>query len=235
MIRQMEDIANTNIPQYKILIKRFRFVISMKRVSLIFIVFFIFSNISAQNNESLLQIVNKLDASITETDYNRVMIQLEKYAKTDATNWLAQYYVSLGFAFMSAKNMDHKEINIDKAIKYMLNTKLLNLNDEVLCLESFVYSVKMSKSPYTRWLAYKSKIVDPLEKAKEINANNSRIYILLASIQKNIPQWLGGGCDAAKKYIEMASSKWNAQNNNSLQPHWGQGTLASLKEACAIN
>lgn len=207
----------------------------MIRIILIFIALFIFSNISSQNNESLLQLVNKLDASITETDYSRVMFQLEKYAKTDVSNWLAQYYVSLGFAFMSAKNMDHKEIYIDKAIKYMLNTKLLNLNDEVLCLESFVYSVKMSKSPYTRWLAYKSKIIGPLDKAKDINPNNPRIYILMASIQKNIPQWLGGGCDAAKKYIGMASSKWNAQNNNGLQPHWGQGTLASLKETCAIN
>lgn len=182
-----------------------------------------------------MSLIHRLDAAKSESDYVSVNEQIEQLAATYPKNWLILYYASLGYAFMSSKGYDSKEINIDKSIKYMHLAKEMSANDEVLCLESFVYSIKMSKAPFTRWLAYKNSILHPLEKAQKLNPNNPRIYILQASIQKNIPAWLGGGCNAASKFIKVAFEKWAIQQMNTIQPHWGGGTIEALKKACPVD
>ena len=193
------------------------------------------SQLSAQNESNVLSLIHRLDAAKSESDYVSINTQFEQLAATYPKNWLALYYTSLGYAFMSSKGFDLNEVNIDKSIKYMHLTKALSTNDEVFCLESFVYSIKMSKAPFSRWLAYKSRILHPLEKAEKLNPDNPRIYILQASIQKNIPTWLGGGCIAASKFIKTAVEKWANQQMNTIQPHWGGGIIEALKKACPVD
>ena len=207
----------------------------MKIVISLFLTFLCSSNVSAQNEAQFLSMIHRLEAANNESDYVVANDQLEQLAFAYPANWLTQYYAALGRAIMSTKGFDINETNINKAIQYLIRTKQCKINDEVLCLESFVYSVKMSKAPFARWLLYKNQIMHPLEMAQKINSNNPRIYILQASIHKNIPTWLGGGCDAASPYIKLAIKKWSTLHLSSIQPHWGEGTLDNLKKSCPID
>ena len=99
---------------------------------------------------SLLPLIQRLEAANNAAEYQTINTQLEQFASRNAGNWLTHYYVVLGYAFMSARGFDKNEMYIDKAINSLDLLKKINVNDEVLCLESFVYSIKMSKSPYTR-------------------------------------------------------------------------------------
>ena len=50
----------------------------------------------------------------------------------------------------------------NQSIDLIEKAKKIQVNDEILCVESLAYTAKMSVSPYTRWLRYEQKIKSPL-------------------------------------------------------------------------
>lgn len=179
--------------------------------------------------------VLQFDKSQTKQDYIIVFQKMEELYKENSHEWLPAYYASLIKARMAMKKMGNADDLADDAIQWLQITKSLHNSDEVLCLESLVYTAKMSVSPTFRWLSFESKIKTPLEQAIALNKNNPRAYLLQASVQSKIPVLLGGGCTAVKPMLQKAKTSFEAQKEEfTIKPHWGRPLLAELLKACPL-
>ncbi|MGI9139002.1 MAG: hypothetical protein ACR2IM_08180 [Sediminibacterium sp.] len=184
----------------------------------------------------------KLEAAVllfdncqTKEQYQTTFSQMEQLYKQDPTAWLPPYYASIIKARMAMKKMGNSDHLADEAIHWLTITKGIHNSDEVLCLESLVYTSKMSVNPTFRWKTYESKIKLPLEQAMVLNKNNPRPFILIANLQYKIPVIFGGGCNSAKPYAQKAKAILDQQKTDfTVMPHWGRPIFAELVKACPL-
>ncbi len=180
--------------------------------------------------------VQLFDKSQTKENYELVFSKMDELSKQAPGEWLPAYYASIIKARMALKKMGNADALADEAIQWLNATKSKHNSDEVLCLESLVYSAKMSVNPVFRWKAYEAKINKPLEQAMALNKNNPRPYILKANILYKMPTLFGGGCADAMPLIQKAKAIFDAQKEEfTIMPHWGRPLLAELVKACPID
>jgi hypothetical protein len=196
------------------------------------------SSLPAQSVQYLTDMntaVKSFDAATTSKEYHAVYQILDPIAKTNPTEWLPYYYMSLVKSRMSMLKMGNADELANQSILFIEKAKKIQLNDEVLCGESLAYTAKMSVSPYTRWLRYESKIKSPLLLAKKMNKDNPRVYALEANLQYNMPVLLGGGCANSYSIALIASEKLAAQartNSSFIMPHWGASIIHQIIKEC---
>lgn len=210
----------------------------MRKGYLIFIFFGCLNHLLAQSNGNLKNIegaVVLFDQCQTQLQYEQTFNKMEELYKQNSSLWLPAYYASLIKARMAMKKMGSADKLADEAIYWLNLTKAIHNSDEVLCLESLVYTSKMSINPTFRWNAYESKINKPLDQAMQLNKNNPRPYILKANLQFKIPILLGGGCKSAKPFAQKAKMIMEQQKNEfTIMPHWGRPILEELLKACSL-
>ena len=180
--------------------------------------------------ELAVQQFNQLSNSAA---YQSVYMQFEKLYLADKKNWLIPYYASILKARMCLMKMGDRDQLANDAISWISKAKSIAINDEIYCAESLANTAKMSVNPAMRWLLYEEKIKTPLQLAKKANANNPRIYLLEANIQRKLPVLFGGGCKSAipiAKKAELLLRSQILQNPN--LPGWGNQSLVEFKAAC---
>lgn len=165
--------------------------------------------------------------------YQSVYIQFEKLYNADKKNWLIPYYASILKSRMCLMKMGDRDQLANDAILWISRAKSITNNDEIYCAESLANTAKMSVNPTMRWLLYEDKIKTPLQLAKKVNANNPRIYLLEANIQRKLPVLFGGGCKAAIPMAKKAEQLLHTQVlQNINMPGWGNQSLVEFKSAC---
>lgn len=180
--------------------------------------------------EAAVQQFNQLDKTAS---YQQVYLQFEQLYALDKTNWLIPYYAAIIKARMGLLKMGDRDQQANAALIWIARAKSIDLNDEIYCAESLVNTAKMSVNPTLRWLSYEDKIKKPLQLAKKINPSNPRVYLLEANIQHKLPYLFGGGCKAAKTFMEKADRFLNTQVPATMEhPSWGAQALKELKKAC---
>jgi len=199
---------------------------------------FCFTQVQSQSVQFATEMnlaVKSFDLAQSAKEYQAVLLKLEPIAKTYTNEWLPLYYMSLTTARMSMLKMDNADDLADRSIELIEKAKKIQVNDEILCVESLAYTAKMSVSPYTRWLRYERKIKSPLIAAKKINKENPRVYALEASLQYHMPVMFGGGCAKSYAIALIASEKLNAQakwNTQYYMPHWGINVIQEIMDKC---
>jgi hypothetical protein len=157
------------------------------------------------------------------------MVLSDHYPK----EWLPKYYaalVQLKIALLSKNDMDSQA---DIAIDWINKCKQLQINDEILCAESLAYTVKMQVNPTLRWLSFKERIYGSLQKAKTINPNNPRIYVLEASLQYHLPKLLGGTCSKALPIAKQAEKLLKSEDGKKKYlPIWGYTSIKEILSNC---
>jgi len=188
----------------------------------------------AQKNSNLSFLVASFNAAPKEYDYTQLVSSFEQLVQNanEGKDWLPSYYLSLLYTRLSFQGKKGKDFYADKAIVLAKQSMAIQTNDENYCALSMAYTAKMAVSPYMRWLSYEKSIYEPLEKAKKINTNNPRIYILEASLQMNIPSIFGGGCTKSKSLLVRAKQLLDKQVSSSTLPTWGKISLDDLRETC---
>jgi len=82
---------------------------------------------------------------------------------------------------------------------------------------------RITLAPESRGPVYFEDVTYALEKAKELNPDNPRTYYLQAILTLNLPDFMGGGPQAAKPIFLEADKKFKAfQNDDPLWPGWGE-------------
>jgi hypothetical protein len=195
---------------------------------------FFSAKLAAQNNASgnYMEAVadfNKLNA---QNELSGLALKFEKIAQSNVNDWLPSYYTSILYARLSLKQKQNADLNADKAIYWANKSIAIQTNDENYCALSMAKTAKMAVNPYLRWISYEKSIYEPLAKARKINVNNPRIYILEASLKLNLPVLFGGGCEKSKPILNKAKQLLNKQLPQPLLPTWGKQSLDEMKQSC---
>lgn len=153
--------------------------------------------------------------------------RLELIAKKWPDQWIASYYVAYSKAQLSygEKEAATKDAMLDAGEEHLATTvKLLGKEtDETHVLRALLSNARIGVDPQSRWQKYGKQFDAELDAAKEMNADNPRIYLLRGISKFYTPKMFGGGKKAAKPYFEKTEQLFakNPLPAASERPVWG--------------
>ena len=208
-------------------------------ISILFVLlgFCISLNLEAQKNSyfnELAKAIAEFNTATPNQDCTQLISDLEQMTQSavGAKDWVPAYYLSLLNTRLSFIDKKKADAHADKAVQWANKSIALQTNDENYCALTMAQTAKLLVNPIVRWFSYEKKIFEPLEKAKKINLNNPRIYILEASLKMNMPALFGGGCEKNKALLVKARQLLEKQVPDQVLPTWGKQSLIDLKKAC---
>jgi hypothetical protein len=178
-----------------------------------------------------------LDSDNSVDAWKDLANSFERIADAEKTQWLPYYYASYCNIMAGYNSMpkeggfgDNSAITdpyADKA-EGLLNkaTNLSKENAEIYIVWKMVHGLRMMGNAMARYMTETPKANEALEKAKAINPNIPRIYILEAQDKYFTPEQFGGSKDEAKVLFEKAKELFASfQPESSIAPNWGRRTV----------
>lgn len=178
--------------------------------------------------------VPAVDTTTTADGWQQLANGFERIADAEKTQWLPYYYAALsnimqgymlsngqsgGFAAKTDPLADKAETLINQA-------EALNKdNSDIWCVKKMIATLRMSADPMSRWQTYGQAAAEALAKAKSLDAENPRVYLLEGQDKFFTPEQFGGSKSEAKTLFETALKKFGAQKpRSSIDPQWGSHT-----------
>lgn len=156
----------------------------------------------------------------------------ERIANAEKTQWLPYYYaafcnISMANMYFATNQPDKIDPLMDKAEPFLTKAEELEKeNSEIYCLKKMFNTGKMMADPMNRYMTYGSAASEALEKAKSLNPENPRVYLLEGQDKFYTPEQFGGSKEEAQKLFEEAQKKFDAfKPASNLHPVWGIGML----------
>lgn len=156
----------------------------------------------------------------------------ERIANAEKTQWLPFYYaalcnISLANMYFSMQQTDKIDPLMDKAEPMLAKAEELEKdNSEIYCLKKMFNTGKMMADPMSRFMTFGAAASEALEKAKSLNPENPRVYLLEGQDKFYTPEQFGGSKEEAQKLFEEAMKKFEAfKPASSIHPAWGINML----------
>lgn len=175
------------------------------------------------------------------TEFMAVANQFERIANAEPKEWLPRYYAGLlcvyaGFtgedATQKDKFLDQADANL-KAAETLTGTPERPDNDELAILKAYIAQARMTVDPGNRWQQYGPLFQAGIDKAKSLNANNPRAYVLEGSGLMYRPEQFGGGPGPACPILKQAAEKFATfKPVSELHPAWGREQIEPLLAKC---
>jgi tetratricopeptide (TPR) repeat protein len=180
--------------------------------------------------------VAMLDSNNSVDGWKELANAFERIAEAEKTQWLPYYYAS--FSTLMAGSMSIPEGSFgdnsamvdplaDKAEQLLNKAEAISKdNSEIYCVRKMVHTFRMMGNAMARYMTEGTKASEALEKAKKLNENNPRIYILEGQDKFYTPEQFGGSKEEAKKLFEKAQSIFMVSKpGSSIEPQWGRGQV----------
>ena len=169
---------------------------------------------------------------------NAIAARLERAASVAPADWLPRYYQAYALlitAFLSSDNAEAKDRTLDRAEAALVQARGLHGDEsELLTLQAYIYSARLTVSPVARGLKYSGLVRETVAQAKLRNPANPRPYLVGANNVYYAPKMFGGGAASAQPLYQEAQAKYAAfQPDNALMPNWGQRQLQARLKECA--
>jgi hypothetical protein len=176
--------------------------------------------------------------AVLDTTRNAATLQdlantFERIAAAEKTQWLPYYYaalanVNMGYGLMQQNNMASLDAVADKAEALIAQAEALSANNpEIFILKKMTNSMRMMVDPQSRFMQYGPQAQAALEKAKSLDPENPRVYLLEGQDKFYTPEQYGGSKAEAKKLFELAAKKFDAHKPAStIAPTWGKAMNA---------
>ena len=203
----------------------------MKKITISFLAIFTLFVTKVQGQEFEPSLAEALDRFKTDTTLPQAAMttnQLEMIAKKWNDNWLAHYYASYAYTVHSfmEKEESRRDGVLDMADNHIEKAKELygNESDEIYVLYALIASARLSVKPGSRWKEYGAIFEENINKAKQLNPDNPRIYYLQGENLFYTPKMFGGGAKSAIPYYEKADSIFKIlplPDSLNLEPSWG--------------
>lgn len=159
----------------------------------------------------------------------------ERIADAEKNQWLPYYYAALTMTSagynhtQGAAGSDAAKIDpiADKA-EQLLNKAiaLTSGNSEILCVQKMIATLRMMADPMNRWMQFGPIADEALAKAKAMNPDNPRVYLLEGQDKYFTPEQFGGSKEEAKLLFEEALKKYETfKPESSIHPNWGMGEV----------
>lgn len=207
----------------------------MKKIIVFAAVLFVtITSVSAQSEKyqaAMKENVSKLDAISTSQEWTEIGNNFQRIADAEKTQWLPYYYVALSNVmagyFQGAVNQnpnpsitdplaDKAEEALNKAVA------LTKENSEIFVVKKMIASLRMMADPQNRWQTYGPQAGEALQKAKSLDPNNPRVYMLEGQDKFYTPEQFGGSKTEAKTLFEESAKKFETfKPESAIHPQWG--------------
>lgn len=213
----------------------------MKKGILIFLSSCLMTGVFAQSEKYVKAMepkVAQLDSNNTADDWKDLANSFERIAEAEKTQWMPYYYASFANVMAGTLSLpqdgsfgDNSAIAdpyADKAESLLNKAEELSKdNSEIFCVRKMIHSLRMMGNAMARYMTEGAKASEALEKAKSLNENNPRVYILEGQDKFYTPEQFGGSKEEAKKLFEKANGVFQVTKPaSSIEPQWGRGQVA---------
>jgi hypothetical protein len=216
-----------------ILIGRFTYFRLMYKYLLLAGLFCISYSIKA--DISLKSLISQLDTATSSDTFERLAKESEQIVSLQENDWLAYYWSS--FCYAAAANLaprgsrdpflDNAQSKLDKS------ASIKNDEAEILLLQSWIYSLRITVAPGSRMKEFGTKSKITRESAYAIDPQNPRYYFLKATSLYFSPPFIGGGKSKAKPFFEESIRKFDLyKSKGDLYPKWGIKQANALLGTC---
>jgi hypothetical protein len=180
--------------------------------------------------------IARFDSARTADDMLSLAAAFERIAEAEKTQWLPYYYAGFCQVLYGFQKNDpvSNDAIADKA-EQLLNkaVELDKSNSEIACVKSMIASLRMLADPQNRWQQYGAMVMTEIEKAKALDPANPRPYFLQGQNLRYTPEQFGGGCTAAKPFLEEALKKYETfRPASEIHPSWGRSQVEELLAGC---
>ncbi|WP_461052931.1 hypothetical protein [Spirosoma arcticum] len=169
-------------------------------------------------------------------EFQTVANQFERIASAEPNEWLPRYYAGMMYVYsgFTGKNEAEKDKFLDQADSNLKAAETLSPdNDELAVLKAYIAQARMTVDPANRWQQYGPQIQAGIAKAKSLNANNPRSYVLEGSGLMFTPEQFGGGPAVACPVLKQAVEKFATfKPVSDLHPMWGKAQIEPMLEKC---
>jgi hypothetical protein len=192
----------------------------------------------AQSEKYMKTMQEKVGA--VDTTYNpqalfALSATFERIADAEKNQWLPYYYAALtqvnaGFMMSNGQTggMAEKLDPIaDKAEGLLSKAEAMQQNSsEIFVVKKMIATLRMMADPMNRYMQYGPVAAQALAKAKALNPENPRVYMLEGQDKFYTPEQFGGSKTEAKKLFETALAKYEVfKPASSIDPNWGKRTI----------
>jgi len=173
------------------------------------------------------------DSAKTTQDFQTVANNFERIGDAEKTQWLPYYYAGLALtrSGWTDANID-KDANSTRVQAICDKAEAIEKNAEIYTIRNMAATQQMMVDPQTRWQTYGQQASGALEKAKQLDPNNPRIYYLQGQSVFNTPPAFGGGKENAKPIFEKSVELFKKEQPKPLYPHWGQDQAEMMLAKC---
>lgn len=206
----------------------------MKQVIFFAAALFSITTASAQNEKYLKAMqdnVSRLDGITTAQGWTEVGNNFQRIADAEKTQWLPYYYVALSNVmtgyFQGAVNQTPNpaltDPLADKAEEALNKAEALSKdNSEIFIVKKMIATLRMMADPMNRWQTYGPQAAEALQRAKSLNPENPRIYMLEGQDKFYTPEQFGGSKTEAKTLFEESAKKFETfKPESNIHPSWG--------------
>lgn len=177
----------------------------------------------------------KMKESKTADDMSAVASFFERVGDAEKTQWLPYYYAARNYTISAFMNpAADKDKTAEKVKELIAKAEAIEKdNAEIFCLKQQVAVMQLVVDPMSRWQSYGAIAAEAISKAKAIDPNNPRPYLLEGQYLMNVPEAFGGGKSVAKKLFEKSIELFgNFKPASVLHPSWGKEQAEQLLAAC---
>jgi hypothetical protein len=171
-------------------------------------------------------VMEKMNADPGAADAADIAASFEEIAKDYPDQWLPSYHASLSLIRRSfdQTDSDKRDLMIERAGKSLDHARSLAPDEaEVEALRAFYYIGLISIDPDTRGPIYYMDAMDIIERALQLDPDNPRAHYINAMWTLNMPDFMGGGPEAARPAFLKAQQKFaEYENEQPFWPDWGE-------------
>ncbi len=167
------------------------------------------------------------------TASNRLVLIANKWPD----QWVANYYACYSLTVLSYIEKDDKvrDAYLDNAELYLNKAKseYKNEYDEIYVLAAMVANARLAVKPGSRYKKYGDLFNANIDKAKQLQPANPRIYYLQGNSVYYTPKMFGGGAKKAVEYFEKAATFYqNEKKDDVYKPYWGKIQNEGMLKKC---
>lgn len=156
----------------------------------------------------------------------------ERIADAEKTQWLPYYYAAyclVNEAFMTEDKTKVDPIADKAALMAEKAVALKGEDSELSCLLSLIAVSRIAVDPMTRGAKYGTESAELLDKAKQQNPENPRVYLLAGQNLLFTPEAFGGSKTKGKELLNLALQKFSTfKPESGISPRWGEAYTKEL-------
>jgi hypothetical protein len=210
----------------------------MRKAFIITAFLFTGSLVSGQSDKYVKAMEGKLalmDSAKGPDEYRDLANAFERIGDAEKTQWLPYYYAAfahtiIGYSYWTGQPVnlaDKIDPEADKA-EAMLNKAiaLSKETSETWVIRKMITSLRMLGDVMNRFMTYGPMAAEALQKAKDMDANNPRIYLLEGEDLFNTPEQYGGSKTEARILFDKSKALYDTYKpESSIHPNWGLNRL----------